>query len=147
MKKEGLFNFKNTIIFFITSFFILLPPSYLHLVRKFPDTIVRNVELNYILFVVVGLIVALFSISSFARVMDTHKKEIILLLLKIGLVIYALFLLVVTYSRYVSFVSEVVDLTYYHSAIWQLSEFQTPRIWDIPKDLCGETILSQLFFL
>lgn len=133
VEKEGLFKFKNIIIFFVTSFFIIFPFFYLHLVRKFPDTIVRNVELNYILFVIFGLVVALFSVSSFARVRDKNKKEIILLSLKIGLVVYALFLLIVTYSRYVSFASEVVDLTYYHSAIWQLSQFQIPHIWDIPQ--------------
>lgn len=124
---------KNIIIFFITSFFIIFPFFYLHLVRKFPDTIIRNVELNYILFVLLGLIVSLFSVSSFARVKDKYRKEVILLSLKIGLVVYALFLLLITYSRYVSFASEVVDLTYYHSAIWQLSQFQVPHIWDIPQ--------------
>jgi len=133
VEKERLFKFKNIIIFFVTSFFIIFPFFYLHLVRKFPTSIVRNVELNYILFALLGLIVALFSISSFAKIRDMHKKEIILLLLKIGLVFYALFLLLVTYSRYVSFASEVVDLTYYHSTIWQLSEFQVPHIWDIPQ--------------
>lgn len=133
MKKEGFFSFKNIIIFFVTSFSIIFPFFYLHLVRKFPDTIVRNVELNYILFVLLGLLVALFSVSSFARVRDKNKKEIILLLLKTGLAIYALFLLIVTYSRYASLASEVVDLTYYHSAIWQLSQFQIPHIWDMPQ--------------
>lgn len=146
MKKEGFLNFKNIIIFLVTSFFIIFPFFYLHLVRKFPDTIVRNVELNYILFVLLGLTVALLTTKFLIRL--NNKREIILLTLKIGLVIYALFLLLVTYSRYVTFASEVVDLTYYHSAIWQLAQFQIPRIWDIPQRFVwGDHFEPIIFFI
>lgn len=60
-------------------------------------------------------------------------KRTLLILLQGALVLYALYLIFITLARYYNFDSEVIDLSYYHIATWQLAEFHLPHIWDIPS--------------
>lgn len=57
----------------------------------------------------------------------------VLKIAKVALLLYSLYLIFVTVVRYYNFSSEVIDLSYYHIAVWQLSEFHIPRIWDVPS--------------
>ncbi|KKT73420.1 MAG: hypothetical protein UW69_C0065G0006 [Microgenomates group bacterium GW2011_GWA2_44_7] len=48
------------------------------------------------------------------------------------IIFWGVYLLLATVARYNNFISESVDVAYYHSTVWQLSEFRVPRIWDTP---------------
>lgn len=57
----------------------------------------------------------------------------LLKIFQISLLCYCLYLIFIATIRYFNFESEIIDLSYYHIAVWQLSEFHIPHIWDIPS--------------
>lgn len=147
MQEDESLNLKPIILSIIILFFLILPFICLQILRSSPHSIFTNIEFNYPFFVFCGLIVSFFAVSKYTKVKDNHRKNFILLLLKSSVIIYALFILIVTYSRYANFISESVDVTYYHSAIWQMSEFRVPYIWDLKVPVWSQHFEPVLFFI
>lgn len=88
----------------------------------------------YIVIICISSILALLFVKSSWRKTSFHKFPALIIAAS-ALAAYSAYLIFITVIRYYNFESEVIDLSYYHIAVWQLSEFHIPRIWDIPSRL------------
>lgn len=128
--KNRVFIFKNILFVLSILIFLSIPFAYLIIASKHINSILINTTFSYPLFLVIGLILALFVSKYLENKIDTGLKEYLVLGLKIIVVIYALYLFLVTYSNYNRYVSQSIDVSYYHYTVWQLSEFKIPYIWE-----------------
>lgn len=115
--------------FLLTVLVILLcifPVFYFYLVAYHP--FLQNLTwLQYVVFVVAGFIFGTVICSiRFYYLKSIDARKLVLFFLTALLVIYALFLFIETVSRYNRYLSEAIDVFYYHAAVWQLSEFKLP---------------------
>jgi uncharacterized membrane protein len=123
---------KKTIVFIIILLLIIFPFLAYYSLIRINNPLAFNVQLHYFIMIVLGLFLA-FLIERTTR--DTHKdtRHSLFLILGSCIALYAAFLLLMTWSRYANFVSEVIDLHYFHQAVWQLSEFKNPYIWGLDQ--------------
>lgn len=86
-----------------------------------------QVWLNYLVFTCVGLLGGIVVLNLRAHIIqEAESRRLVLRLYKFGIIVYSAFLFLTTISRYNRYLSEAIDVFYYHSAIWQLSEFKIP---------------------
>lgn len=110
--------------------FFSFPFAYLLIVFKHTNSVLANTVFSYPLFLAIGLILAFIVSKYLENKIDAGLKEYLILVLKIIVVIYALYLFLVTYSNYNRYISQSIDVSYYHYTLWQLSEFKIPYIWE-----------------
>lgn len=143
MEKNNPLPLKNFLLAVVTSLFVSLPFFYLYMLAKYQNSFIFNHTWpNYALAIVLGLVLALYCAKSLRSKISLESREILLLILKIAVFSYGLYLLFLTISGYNRFISETVDVAYYHYALWQLSEFKIPYIWD---GMLSEAVWSQHF--
>lgn len=110
----------------------------------------RSVELNYIFIFMSGVVASLLTLKALGcnGEIEGRVKTTSLQILKVLIIMYGLFLFFTTIVRYYNFSSEVIDVSYYHSVVWQLADFKIPRIWDIPsRFVWGDHFEPTLFFI
>ena len=105
------------------------------------------VWLDYVFFAVVGLLCASFAVYKFFSNREHVNKEMFLMMAKIGIVIYSIFLFSITISRYNQYVSEVIDVFYYHKVVWQISEFKIPLYSFLPPLFAWGDHFEPILFL
>jgi uncharacterized membrane protein len=138
--------FAHKYILFITLGLLLLLPVYcLFLLRTNSHALVKNIEFDYIFFFICGLLFSFIGskIISYNERIKTYGY----FLFAGALICYTIFLFATTLFRYTHFLSESVDVTYYHSAVLQLSKFTIPYIWDVPVPIWSQHFEPILFFI
>jgi uncharacterized membrane protein len=120
---------KKTIVFIITFLLIIFPFFAYYSLIKINNPLVFNVQLHYFIMILLGLFLAFLIEHTTRNTLHKDTKHSLFLILGSCVWLYAAFLLLMTWSRYANFVSEVIDLHYFHQAVWQLSEFKNPYIW------------------
>ncbi len=95
----------------------------------FKDSVNNHVEFYYILFLFLGVFYSLILSKYFfdRNLISQDYKKIFLVIFKIIIVLYALFLLLNTMSRFSTYRSEAIDVVFFRQEIWQLSVFEIPR--------------------
>ena len=61
------------------------------------------------------------------------------------IILYSIYLFLMTLARYFNFRSEVIDLSYYDQVIHQMSQFKIPRVWDTDWFVWGDHFDGILF--
>lgn len=102
-----------------------LPSSFLVLISTY------RVVLDYTVFIGSGIFAALL----FTRFLLRHRRISLWFtnILPFIVITYGIFLWILTMVRYLTFASQSIDVSYYHSVVWQLSEGKIPHIWDVPS--------------
>lgn len=124
---------KTLIFFIIFLLFLAVPFIYFDFLLHNNNFLLSNVFFNYLIMMFFGISFAVFIERAFRNKVEDDTKHSAFVFAIIGLVCYALYLLLMTWSRYENFVSEVIDLHYFHQTIWQLSEFKVPYIWGLDQ--------------
>lgn len=125
--------FKKYITIVALFLFISFPFIYFYQLIKSHNSLLLNPTTAYPLMTVLGLFLAFFTDKSLRDKMQTDTKNMLFVMFAVCIWIYAAFLLLMTWSRYVNFVSEAIDVHYFHQTIWQLSEFKIPYIWRLDQ--------------
>lgn len=126
----------KSIVFFIAFvLFLAFPFFYFWLLSTHQITFLSSPETIYPVIFIFGLCFAIFIMMNTKVDVIQENKKMLLLLSKICLLLYAGFLLLMTWSRYEGFVSESIDLVYFHQTIWQLSEFKIPYLWNLNQTI------------
>ena len=128
--KKGSLLLKYFIFFVAILIFFSIPFAYLLILFGHINSILINTVFNYPLFLVIGSILAFIVSKYLEKKINPGLKEYLVMALKIIVALYALYLFLVTYSNYNRYISESIDVSYFHYTIWQLSEFKIPYIWE-----------------
>lgn len=107
------------------------------------------VELNYIVIFILSIASAwvLVKVGYDKELISTETKKRLLLYSKIVTLLYGVFLIYITYWRFITLRSEAIDVSYFHLTLWQLSEFKIPMIWGTNLYVWGQHFSPILFFL
>ncbi len=122
---------KNYGIILLGLFFIAFPFCYFYFALTFNNSFFANVQTTYLVIMLSGLPVAYLIEKNIKHAIQTETKQLFFLIAATGVSIYAAFLFLMTWSRYANFISEVIDVNYFHQVIWQLAEFKIPYIWGL----------------
>ena len=116
----------------ISVFFFVLPFLYFYFnAIQFHSKALVSSEIIYPIFVLVALFFSSYLEKSLRKDSQSELKKSLFRIVMTCAAIYALYLLFMTWYRYANFISEVIDVQYFHQAIWQLSEFKIPYIWNL----------------
>lgn len=133
---EDLFSYIKYFINPLTGSLILIgilfltPLAYYIVLLNSRSPVLYNRPFNYSIFIIFGLLLSFFITKKIKNKISPETNRVLIISLKILIIAYALFLLLMTCSRYLNFISEAIDVSYYHYTIWQLSEFKIPYIWE-----------------
>jgi uncharacterized membrane protein len=86
------------------------------------------VPLFYIFFLLSGIVLA-FLVTKFIldkNIVSENSKYISLVILKLAIATYAVFLTLMSVSRFMNYRSEAIDVMFFKAELWQLSQFQIP---------------------
>lgn len=108
----------------------LFPIVYLFVLAGSFHSLLRATLLHYVIFIIFGIFLSFLLVKATKNIKNQETKKIIFVTISGLIILYALFLLLMTMSRFVNFVSEAIDVEYYHFTIWQLANFKTPLIWE-----------------
>lgn len=89
----------------------------------------------YPVILLTGLAISFFSDRKAEHDISSETQNTLSLFSVMILCGYAAFLFLMMWSRYASYISEAVDVSYFHQVIWQLSEFKIPYIWALDQRL------------
>lgn len=123
------------VVFIICSIFFFFPFFYFYLLIINNNTLLLNPLMVYPIMILSGLLVAFLIEKGLRNKLQTDTKHSLFVISVICVSFYAAFLLIMTWSRYANFISEVIDLHYFHQTIWQLSEFKIPYTWALDQSL------------
>jgi len=126
------------LLLFVLVFYFRWPP----LVNFFTN----RVEISYILFTLCTAVFSFLAAPKFSNLTPSAKSSLVMGF-KLLLCAYAGSLLLITLIRYSNYTSEVIDVSYYHLAVWQLSEFKIPKIWESTTNLWSQHFEPIIFFL
>jgi uncharacterized membrane protein len=126
---------KSIAFFFGFILFLAFPFFYFSFLTTNHLTVMSSTEMIYLVIILMGICFAFFFEKFFKDKLNHEKKRLIFILLVTCIWIYAAFLLLMTWSRYEGFVSESIDVVYFHQVIWQLSEFKIPYLWNLNQQL------------
>lgn len=124
-------NTKTLVFFTSLILFLAFPFFYFSLLMANHLPLISTPETIFPVIVIVGLCFALYIEKKVKPTLSQEKKHLIFLFSATCLFLYASFLLLMTWSRYAGFVSESIDVVYFHQTIWQLSEFKIPYLWNL----------------
>ena len=112
--------------------FVMFPIYYLLVLLYNPQLhFLRNTAVNYIVIMITGISFALFA-NNILHSLNARLKALFRTLFASALFLYGAVLVTITYYCYTHYIFESIDLSYYHIAIWQLSQWKLPYIWDMP---------------
>ncbi|OGH06316.1 MAG: hypothetical protein A2171_00980 [Candidatus Levybacteria bacterium RBG_13_35_9] len=95
----------------------------------FKNLVNNNVEIFYLFFIVLAVLFSFLVSNYFLKSKyKPSSKFLILLFIKALIVVYGIFLVLNSFSRYVSYKSQAIDMAFFNQVIWQLSEFKLSEI-------------------
>lgn len=89
----------------------------------------------YPIIIVLGLFLAIYTERKLRNKITPETKHSMFISSATCIVIYAVFLLLMTWSRYTSYVSEAIDVVFFNQVVWQMSEFKIPYIFVLNQQL------------
>jgi len=120
---------KITSFLTIITLFLAFPFVYFYFLIKTNFLPLFSPQAIYPIIITLGLFLAFFVERKMREKTSEDTKHTIFVLAVTGISLYGLFLLFMTWYRYANFISEAIDVVYFHQTIWQLSEFKVPFIW------------------
>ncbi len=126
--KPSRFILGISLLLFLSFPFILLYSAFYSGSSSFKNSVNNDVELYYIIFTIAGIV---FSAISTTFLIDKKKvnagqKKYLLLLLKITIFVYALLLVFISASRFITFKSQGIDINFFRMELEQLASFTIP---------------------
>jgi uncharacterized membrane protein len=88
----------------------------------------------YLLIIITGLSLAFYTDISIKNIEKDSKNTIFMTAVTL-VVLYALVLFILTITRFYSYVSQAVDIFFFHQVVWQFAEFKLPYIWQLSQPL------------
>lgn len=152
MSEKRRFTFAGFLVLIILILFSIFPVLYYFLTKTINGKPVSmlpffSVWFDYVVFFGMSLLFGFFA-SYKLFVKKIENKELFLMLGKVFLVTYSLFLFFTTISRFTRYLSEAVDVFYYHKVIWQISEFKIPFYsFNPPIPAWGDHFEPIIFFI
>src|SRR6266513_58072 len=104
----------------LIAFVILLIFPFVYFYYSIKDHVINSPQIAYPIIIVLGLFLALYTERSLRNKIKQETKHSLFIVFAVLVVLYAAFLFLMTWSRYSSFVSEAIDVVYFHQVIWQL---------------------------
>ncbi|HVZ11701.1 MAG TPA: DUF2079 domain-containing protein [Patescibacteria group bacterium] len=127
---------KNAFIpIIVFSLFILFPFWYVIFLISNKYQLLNNPTAVYPITIALSLFLALFIDRVTNNKLSPDAKRIIQVIFSFSIISYAVYLFLITWERYVNFISEAIDLVFFHQVIWQFSEFKIPYIWNLNQPL------------
>ena len=126
---------KSIASFFGFTLFLAIPFFYFSLLTSNHLSFLSSAEVIYFAIIVISLCFAFFIEKWLRNKLHGETKRLIFITSITCVWLYAAFLLLMTWSRYEGFVSESIDVVYFHQVIWQLSEFKIPYLWNLNQPL------------
>lgn len=123
------YPFKNFLVFIVTFIFLVFPFYYFYQLLKINDSNLLSPQMVYPVITLAGFLFALFIEKNIRYKPDNNTAYLIFLSAILCLSLYAAFLFFMTISRYANYISEVIDVSFFHTIIWELSEFKIPYLW------------------
>jgi len=121
-------NIVFSVVFFL---FLVFPFFYFSLLSSTHLSFLSTTEMIYLAIILISLCFA-FCVEKFLEnKLSQQTKHLSFILFATGIWFYGAFLLLMTWSRYQGFISESIDVVYFHQVIWQLSEFKIPYLWNL----------------
>ena len=125
-------NIVFSVVFFL---FLVFPFYYFFLLSTNHLPFLSTTEMIYLAIILISLCFA-FCVEKFLEnKLSQQTKHLSFILFATGIWFYGAFLLLMTWSRYQGFISESIDVVYFHQVIWQLSEFKIPYLWNLNQQL------------
>ena len=125
-------NIVFSVVFFL---FLVFPFFYFSLLSSTHLSFLSTTEMIYLAIILISLCFA-FCVEKFLEnKLSQQTKHLSFILFATGIWFYGAFLLLMTWSRYQGFISESIDVVYFHQVIWQLSEFKIPYLWNLNQQL------------
>lgn len=122
-------------VLLIAFLFIAFPFIYFYFLIKNNISFLLTPGSTYPIIIIFGLFLAFFVDMVLRNKVKQETKKYLFIIFTICVGVYAAFLLLMTWSRYASFVSEVIDVSFFHQVVWQLSEFKVPYLWNLNQQL------------
>lgn len=122
-------------------FFLASPLVYFFIMQTNPS-VLYTAQLIYPFFFLLAVCFSYF-IDRKRHILQNQTKHVLHKIAVIGIVLYALYLFLITWYLYANFISQATDLEYFHQTIWQLSEFKIPYIWILNQPVI--TVWAQHF--
>ncbi len=91
--------------------------------QTFKNAVNNHVEWFYLLFLLLSLGCA----AAAAKFFKHRKKPVSLEWLKAVIILYALFLILISTARFIAFKSEAIDVNFFKTELWQLASFSVPK--------------------
>jgi len=123
----------NILLTFI--FFCLLPFIYFYIVIGSHSQLLSYPEIVYPVFFLLALLFSYIIEKNLRHELQAESKQQVIIIAGTCVILYALYLFIVTWYMYSNFFSQGVDLEYFFQTIWQLSEFKVPYIWALNQPL------------
>ena len=121
-------NIVFSVVFFL---FLVFPFFYFSLLSSTHLSFLSTTEMIYLAIILISLCFAFCVENFFKNKLSQEMKNLSFILFATGIWFYGAFLLLMTWSRYQGFISESIDVVYFHQVIWQLSEFKIPYLWNL----------------
>jgi len=125
-------NIVFSVVFFL---FLVFPFYYFFLLSTNHLPFLSTTEMIYLAIILISLCFAFCVENFFKNKLSQEMKNLSFILFATGIWFYGAFLLLMTWSRYQGFISESIDVVYFHQVIWQLSEFKIPYLWNLNQQL------------
>lgn len=103
--------------------------------------------IGFALSVFVGGSLFSFFVLNLSRLVTKDQETFLLKLFKAAVVLWSVYLFLATVARFDNFISESIDVAYYHQTVWQLADFKVPRIWDTPSRFVWGDHFEPILFL
>ena len=111
--------------------FFLLPFIYFYAASRSHFELLLYPEIIYPFFFLIAIFFAYYIEKNLRHELQTEPKKKFLIVAGTCVILYAIYILGVTWYMYINFFSQGIDLEYFHQTIWQLSEFKIPYIWGL----------------
>jgi len=94
----------------------------------FKNSVNNDVQLYYFLFMAMAIAFSTIVTKFFLdrNKIANDKKALSLLFLKVTVILYGIFLIITSTSRFISYKSEAIDVMFFKQEIWMLSSFSVP---------------------
>src|SRR3989344_6697660 len=143
-------NMSVPLTIFISALFLATPYLYFYLRIWHRYSIFTNELFTYLIIVIFGILFSLFIAKHLPNKTGEESKNGLLLTFTGIVILYGLFIFLITVSNYNRMVSQSIDVQYFHQTVWQLSEFKVPYLygWDKPTyAIWSQHFAPILFFI
>lgn len=139
---------KKNLLIVVFLLFFSFPFLYFLFLIQIRNSFLFDAPAAYPVIILTGLVFAYIIDRNIKHTLDQDTKRGLFITFTSAVILYTLYLLLMTWSRYLNYVSEVIDLQFFHQVIWQLSEFKLPYLWilDHPLYIQWSQHFSPIYF-